>query len=119
VEEAKEIPAVKVLDTAVVPTKKTYPPRLQVMILGTLMSLTVAVVWIFVRRWWNGIAAEDPGRQLIEEIWASGQTSARRFVPEGGFVDRVVTRMRRRQRGGPVPLEDDAGMEKAREEVSR
>jgi capsule polysaccharide export protein KpsE/RkpR len=119
VEEAKEIPAVKVLDTAVVPTKKTYPPRLQVMILGTLMSLTVAVVWIFGRRRWNGIAAEDPGRQLIEEIWASGHASARRFVPEGGFVDRVVTRMRRKQPGGPVPLEDDYRTKKPREEVSR
>jgi len=33
VQEAKEIPAVKVLDAAVVPTKKSFPPRLLIVFL--------------------------------------------------------------------------------------
>ena len=38
VEEAKEIPTVKVLDAAIVPTKKTFPPRAVLVILGTMLG---------------------------------------------------------------------------------
>src|SRR5208282_761028 len=36
VEEAKEIPAVKVLDAAIVPTRKSFPPRMVIVFLGTV-----------------------------------------------------------------------------------
>lgn len=95
VEEAKEIPSVKVLDAAVVPTKKTFPPRLQVIVLGTLLSLTVAVSLIFHRRWWNQIDPDDPGRLLLEEMRVSLWASAQRFAPAGVALKRVLARVRR------------------------
>jgi len=99
VEEAKEIPSVKVLDVAVVPTKKSYPKRLQVMILGTLISLAMAVAWLFVRRWWNRIAFDDPGRQLLEEMGATVGGRARRFASSGRALWRPVAYIRRILRG--------------------
>jgi capsule polysaccharide export protein KpsE/RkpR len=98
VEEAKQIPSVKVLDAAVVPTKKTFPHRLQLMVLGTIVGLALSVLWIFVRRWWNGIALDDPGRQLLEEMGASVWMGARRFAP-GVALGRAAARVRRMMPG--------------------
>ena len=39
VEEAKEIPTIKVLDEPLVPERKTWPPRLLIVILGTIAGL--------------------------------------------------------------------------------
>jgi uncharacterized protein involved in exopolysaccharide biosynthesis len=116
VEEAKEIPSVKVLDAAVVPTKKTFPPRLQVMIFGTFMSLAAAVAWIFVRRWWNSIAFDDPGRQLLEEMGGSVQVRVRYFVTAGRVLVRSVARVRRILPGGrSASLQKNEGTEKTTE----
>jgi capsule polysaccharide export protein KpsE/RkpR len=81
VEEAKQIPSVKVLDAAVVPTKKVFPHRLQLMALGTLLSLSAAVAWIFFCRWWSEIDPDDPGRLLIGEMGVSVRASTWRLVP--------------------------------------
>jgi capsule polysaccharide export protein KpsE/RkpR len=69
VEEAKEIPTVKVLDSPEVPERKSYPPRLQIMIVGTLLALVFGIVWILSRDRWLEIAPEDPGKQLALEIF--------------------------------------------------
>jgi uncharacterized protein involved in exopolysaccharide biosynthesis len=68
VQEAKEIPSVKVLDTAVVPTKKSYPPRGAFTVTGTALFLLGACVWIFVNRTYAAIDPQDPRKQLAEEV---------------------------------------------------
>ena len=69
VQEAKEIPTVKVLDPPEVPERKSYPPRLQIMMLGTLLGLGLGITWLLGRAHWQTIAVEDPGRQFAEEIF--------------------------------------------------
>src|SRR5256885_16884010 len=81
VDEAKQIPTVSVLDAAVVPTKKSFPPRTRIVIAGTLLTLAGTVVWIFLRRWWSGIVPDDPGRELAAEINQSLRASARHLRP--------------------------------------
>ncbi len=71
VEEAKETPTVRVLDPPEVPEHKSYPPRLLIMILGVILSLGLAVFWLLGKSSWEGIAANDPGKQLAHEIFAS------------------------------------------------
>jgi hypothetical protein len=83
-----------VLDPALIPTKKTFPPRLQIMVLGTILSLTVAVLSIFGRRWWNQIDPDDPGRLLLEEMRVSLGASAQLFAP-AGVAKRALARVRR------------------------
>jgi uncharacterized protein involved in exopolysaccharide biosynthesis len=69
VQEAKEIPTVKVLDLPEISERKSYPPRLQIMILGTFLAMGLAMAWVLTKARWRAIAAEDPGKQLAEEIF--------------------------------------------------
>lgn len=94
VEEARQTPSINVLDTPVVPTKKSFPPRRVIAMLGTSMGVVLAVVCLFVRRWWNTISFDDPGRQLIEEIGTSTWTSVRHFVTEGSVIGWITARLK-------------------------
>jgi uncharacterized protein involved in exopolysaccharide biosynthesis len=75
VQEAKEIPSVKVLDTAVVPTKKSFPPRGTFTAVGTALFLLGACAWIFVNRSYAAIDPQDPRKQLAEEVALTLKTS--------------------------------------------
>jgi uncharacterized protein involved in exopolysaccharide biosynthesis len=68
VEEAKEIPSVKVLDPALVPTKKTFPPRTVIVVLGTLLGVAFAMMWITGKRRWNEVDAKDPRKAFAVEV---------------------------------------------------
>lgn len=69
VQEAKEIPSVKVLDEPVIPEKKSFPPRLLIMLLGTLLSLSFGVVWILGTARWEGTDPQDPRKQFAQEVF--------------------------------------------------
>ncbi len=47
VEEAKELPSIKVLDEPVVPEQKSFPPRLLIILSGTFLFSLCAVVWSY------------------------------------------------------------------------
>jgi uncharacterized protein involved in exopolysaccharide biosynthesis len=68
VQEAKEIPSVKVLDAAVVPTKKSFPPVGTFTAVGTALFLLGACAWIFANRTYAAIDPQDPRKQLAEEV---------------------------------------------------
>ena len=68
VEEAKEIPSVKVLDPGNVPEKRFSPPRLLIMFLGTLLSFALGVIWALGRARWEEIDPQDPMRVLANEV---------------------------------------------------
>jgi capsule polysaccharide export protein KpsE/RkpR len=97
VEEAKQIPTVSVLDAAVVPTKKSFPPRRRIVIAGTLLILAGTIAWIFLRRWWSGIVPDDPGLELAEEMGASLRSSTRRLAPLGWAYRWTAARVKRFQ----------------------
>ncbi|PYX64723.1 MAG: lipopolysaccharide biosynthesis protein, partial [Acidobacteria bacterium] len=62
VQEAKEIPSVKVLDAAIVPTKKSFPPRGLVTVAGTLFAVLLVCAYLFAARHWQSIDPQDPGK---------------------------------------------------------
>jgi capsule polysaccharide export protein KpsE/RkpR len=68
VAEAKEIPSVKVLDPPNVPERKSFPPRLVIMILGTLFSFLSGVVWVVGRSRWKQIDPQAPNKILAQEV---------------------------------------------------
>jgi len=86
VQEAKEIPSVKVLDMPVVPTKKTFPPRPVLVCVGILLGLAGTAAWIVYRKKWNEIDPNDPGRVLAQEISTSLRAGARRLTPATGSL---------------------------------
>jgi capsule polysaccharide export protein KpsE/RkpR len=58
VQEAKETPSVKVLDPPDVPEKKSFPPRLLVILFGTIVASSAGAAFVLVNALWE---AADPG----------------------------------------------------------
>src|SRR5690349_21149227 len=83
VEEAKETPSVKVLDPALKPERKSFPPRLLVMFLGTFLALSVCVVGVVGADHWKNADPEDPRKILAEEVFATLKAQTQRFSRNG------------------------------------
>jgi uncharacterized protein involved in exopolysaccharide biosynthesis len=93
VQEAKEIPSVKVLDAAVVPTKKSFPPVGTFTAVGTALFLLGACAWIFANRSYASIDPQDPRKQLAEEVALTLKArSATATVGAGAILSRLLTR---------------------------
>jgi uncharacterized protein involved in exopolysaccharide biosynthesis len=73
VQEAKEIPTVKVLDPAMVPTKRSFPPRVVIVALGTMLGLTLAMTWIAGKMHWDAVDASDPRKAFAVEVFTTAQ----------------------------------------------
>lgn len=68
VEEAKEIPTIKVLDEPVVPEKKVWPPRTLIITLGTLLAFCLGIAWIAFRDAWSALDATSPYKLAVGKI---------------------------------------------------
>jgi len=68
VEEAREVPTVKVLDVAAVPEKKSFPPRLALIIIGMILAMIFAGVWAIWSARWEMVDANHPRKLLVNEI---------------------------------------------------
>jgi len=75
VQEAKETPSVKVLDPARIPERKSFPPRLVIMVLGTFLAFAMSVVWVLGSARWEEAGPQDPRRVLLHEV--AGAVKAR------------------------------------------
>ena len=71
VEEAKETPSVKVLDTADIPGKKSSPPRLLIIFTGTLLAGVFGVALVLQNQKWQEIDDRDPAKVLAKEVLQS------------------------------------------------
>jgi capsule polysaccharide export protein KpsE/RkpR len=79
VQEAKETPSVKVLDPARIPEKKSFPPRLVIMFLGTFLASAISVVWVLGSARWEEVDPQDPRKVFVQEV--AGSLKAR--IPWG------------------------------------
>lgn len=84
VQEVKETPSVKILDPPDVPEKKSFPPRLLIVLLGVAFSLGAGFTWLFGRLAWVEAEPGDPQVALLAEVlhtvraglpWASSNGS--------------------------------------------
>ena len=71
VEEAKELPSVKVLDEPVVPERKAFPPRLLIILAGTIFVFACASAWIFARQIWLKLDDNDPMKSGVHGLLSS------------------------------------------------
>ena len=83
VEEAKETPSVKVLDPGQVPEKKSFPPRLLIMFLGTFLVFSMSVVWVLGAEQWRAADPGDPRKTLAKEVVATLKERAHWFSRNG------------------------------------
>ena len=71
VQEAKDVPSVKVLAPPLVPQKKSFPPHLLIMFLGTLLAAAGAIAWVLASAAWQAIEPDDPRKAVAIEVWTS------------------------------------------------
>jgi capsule polysaccharide export protein KpsE/RkpR len=83
VQEAKEIPTVKVLDPGDVPEYKSYPPRWSIMKIGTMSAIIMAVLWIFGSARWREIDEKDPAKEFAHEVFGTLRARVWRISPNG------------------------------------
>ena len=72
IQEAKEIPTINVLDAAILPETKSFPPGAVIVILAVFLSLAFAAAFVIAAGMWK--RSESPEKQLATEIW--GQIAA-------------------------------------------
>jgi capsule polysaccharide export protein KpsE/RkpR len=111
VQEAKETPSVKVLDAPTIPERKSYPPRLAVILLCFSFSMTGAVVWVLGRTFWEATDRRDPSRVLAQEVFHSLHAAMPWAPPNGSRLQAMTHRVwvrldRRPRRGNPGPDPD-------------
>jgi len=71
VQEAKEIPSVKVLDQPEVPERKSFPPRALIIIAGTACSVLLGAAWVLGTARWRQIDPHDPGMRFAQEVFGT------------------------------------------------
>jgi uncharacterized protein involved in exopolysaccharide biosynthesis len=79
VQEAKEIPTVKVLDLPEIPERKSYPPRLLMIIIGTLGSCALGVIGVVGKSRWREINSSDPTKVFLEQIFHGASERVQRM----------------------------------------
>ena len=59
----------KVLDLPNIPDKRSFPPRLLFVFLGTFLAGFAAVLFVLGSASWRAIDMGDPGKKLALDVW--------------------------------------------------
>jgi capsule polysaccharide export protein KpsE/RkpR len=110
VQEVKEIPVVKVLDSPNVPDKKSFPPRLPIMFLGTALAFAMATTWIFGKTTWEQTDSSDPRKIFAQEVFQTAK-AFKPWVSKNGSRPHSATDQ---DLGQLVPREDAEKSEDSR-----
>jgi capsule polysaccharide export protein KpsE/RkpR len=105
VQEAKEVPSVKVLDPADLPEKKVFPPRALLTVLGTLTAFALGACWVLGKDNWEKTDPEDPGKILVLNMVRSVQPQLEYVVQQRASTFTRTKRFVSRIAGGVSPAE--------------
>jgi len=83
VQEVKEIPVVKVLDSPSIPDKKSFPPRLLIMFLGSALAVALATTWVFGKTAWDQTDSVDPRKVFAQDVFSAVKASIPKFGQNG------------------------------------
>ena len=83
VQEAKEIPAVKVLDAPNVPDRKSFPPRFLIMVLGAGCAFACATICLLTRRMWDQTDVHDSRKIFAQQVFTDLKTRLPSFARNG------------------------------------
>ena len=68
IQEARDIPAVSVIDAPGVPEKKSFPRRTLLTFIMTMIVLGATSAWLIFRHHWNNLSVDDPRRVFAGEV---------------------------------------------------
>jgi capsule polysaccharide export protein KpsE/RkpR len=79
IQEAKDIPVIRMIDAPGIPEKKSFPPRTIYLLLLTGLIVIGAAVWILLRERWSGLDQYDPRKRLVRQMTGDLVTHARQW----------------------------------------
>jgi len=68
IQEVKETPVVKLLDDPELPEKKSFPPRMLIMLFGTALALIGGMAWLVAGELWRATDDNHPFKLMIREL---------------------------------------------------
>jgi capsule polysaccharide export protein KpsE/RkpR len=68
IQEAKDVPVVSVIDAPGIPEKKSFPPRMLLTLLLTIVVVTATATYLVLRHQWELVSITDPRKQLAERM---------------------------------------------------
>ncbi len=92
VQEAKETPSVKVLDAPSLPERRSYPPRLQIMLLGICLAVAGTSSWILAKARWEEIDGLEPGKAFAGEVFHAVNARMPWATPNGSRFQAMTHR---------------------------
>ncbi|MFZ0317847.1 MAG: GNVR domain-containing protein [Candidatus Sulfotelmatobacter sp.] len=110
IEEAKETPTVKILDAADVPERKSFPPRMAVVVFGTMLALALAMIGIFGGILWRSLNPDGLAKVMASAFaqrarQAAGRCGANRLFAAVPWLVPVESR----EDGGGHSLQNATG----------
>jgi len=122
VQEAKEVPSVKVLDPPEVPEKKVFPPRILLTVVGTILALGIGVGWVVVNDRWERIDPQDPGKLLVLHMASSVKPRLEYVVRRGNSISarakRIFARFQEESGAGSKQDRSKHGVSQGQEQLS-
>jgi len=79
IEEVKSIPSVRMIDPPSWPEKKSFPPRLIIMLVFTGLCVFSAAMFLVLADRWQRLSARDARKQLAHHIWLALKSDAKRI----------------------------------------
>jgi capsule polysaccharide export protein KpsE/RkpR len=107
VQEAKEVPSVKVLDAPEIPEKKVFPPRILLVVIGTFVALAFGIYWVFAKDKWRNIDPQDPGKLLVLNMVQSVRPQLEYVVQQRTAVFVRVRKFFEQSPGEAAPAETE------------
>ena len=83
VQEVKEIPSVRVLDSPNIPGRTSFPPRLLITFLGMTLASAGAMTWVFGKRAWDETDSNDARKVLAQEVFTTVKARIPLFSKNG------------------------------------
>lgn len=71
IDEAKDIPVVRVIDAPGIPEKKSFPPRVILSAVLTLLAFAAVSAFLLLRERWDNVDSSDPRKRLADAITES------------------------------------------------
>jgi hypothetical protein len=78
------VPVVSVIDSPGIPEKKSFPPRLLLAELLTLVSTSIAAALLLAWHRWSRISSSDPRKALAQQICSTLSTTWKWRRPHAG-----------------------------------
>ncbi len=95
-EEARETPVLNIVDPASLPERKSFPPRLVLIMASTFLCIAMGALWILAAERWRNISYDNPAKLLVQNVHQSALSYGNRVLGRLPW-DRLKALRRKRQ----------------------